>query len=252
MAANLCTRRSRQKITQPPVAYAPGPPGELLLPPSFLFGIRPSLSVSGPREFMGTTLYIAVAGALLSFGLGCASSPTVDAPGLVPAEGLVEIEQNPVFIPLGPQPEAYAKVFENVLQVLIGYQFEILESNRYDGRIETVPRVSPGLGLFFKPGSPDFHERLLSTLQTYRHRISVVIQPADNGGYFVEVIARKELQDLPKPIKQTAGAAVFRNELNVERQYEVIDINVFEPTWIYKGRDVPLEQKIIAALKKLM
>jgi hypothetical protein len=171
---------------------------------------------------------------------------------VVSGETLVEIEQNPVFIPLGPQPEAYAKVFENVLQVLIDHEFEILESNRYDGRIETVPRVSPGLGLFFKPGSPAFRDRLLSTLQTYRHRISVVIHPADNGGYFVEVIARKELQDLPKPIRQTAGAAIFRSDLNVERQFEVIDPNVFEPSWIFKGRDVPLEQKLIEALKKLM
>lgn len=201
---------------------------------------------------MGPNLTMAVASALLSLGLGCASGPALEAPGLVPGETLVEVEQNPVFIPLGPQPEAYAKVFENVLQVLIQNQFEILESNRYDGRIEIVPRVSPGLGLFFRPGSPAFRDRLLSTLQTYRHRISVVIQPADNGGYFVEVIARKELQDLPRPIKQTAGAAIFRNDLNVERQYEVIDPNVFEPAWIFKGRDVPLEQKLIEELKKLM
>jgi len=202
---------------------------------------------------MGPTLTTVVAGAILTLGLGCASAPPyMEGPGVVPGETLVEFEQNPVFIPLGPQPEAYAKVFENVLHVLIDYQFEILESNRYDGRIETVPRVSPGLGLFFKPGSPTFHDRLLSTLQTYRHRISVVIQPADNGGYFVEVIARKELQDLPRPIRQTAGAAIFRSDLNVERQFEVVDPNVFEPSWIFKGRDVPLEQKLIECLKKLM
>jgi len=201
---------------------------------------------------MRSHLTMAVAGALLSLGLGCASGPALEAPGLIPGENLVPVEQNPVFIPLGPQPEAYAKVFENVLQVLIQNQFEILESNRYDGRIETVPRVSPGLLMFFRPGSPCIRDRVLSSLQTYRHRISVVIQPADNGGYFVEVIARKELQDLPKPVKQTAGAAIFRTDLNVERQFEVIDPNVYEPTWIFKGRDACLEQKLIEDLKKLM
>jgi hypothetical protein len=201
---------------------------------------------------MGKTVHIAVAGALLSLGLGCASPGGLEAPGMAPGETLVEIEQNRVFIPLGPQPEAYAKVFENVLHVLIDHQFEIMESNRYDGRIETIPRISPGLGLFFKSGSPAFKDRVLSTLQTYRHRISVVIQPAENGGYFVEFIARKELQDLPKPVKQTAGAAIFRNDQNIERQFEVIDPNVYEPTWYFKGRDVPLEQELIESLKKLM
>src|SRR5262245_51447421 len=78
-------------------------------------------------------------------------------------------ETNPVFIAQGP--DAYGKVFENVLQVLGDNGFEIAESNRYDGRIETVPRVAPGLIQFFKPGSPDLYERSLATLQSYRHRV---------------------------------------------------------------------------------
>ena len=48
----------------------------------------------------------------------------------------------------------------DVLKVLGDYGFEILESNRYDGRIETFPRTAPGLGLFMKPGSPDVRELL--------------------------------------------------------------------------------------------
>jgi hypothetical protein len=197
-------------------------------------------------------LYIMLAGAVVSLGVGCATGPAVAVPGLAPGETIAELEQNPVFIPLGPQPEAYAKVFENVLQVLGDYGFEILESNRYDGRIETRPRIAPGLILFMKPGSPDLRERTLATLQTYRHRVSVVIQPAENGGYFVEVIARKELQDLPRPVKQTAGAAIFQYPITVERQFEVIDAFVYESGWIFKGRDPALEQCIIAGMKKLM
>jgi hypothetical protein len=188
--------------------------------------------------------------ALPIFGFGCASAPLIDVPDLLPGEKVVIMEQNPVYIPLGPQKEAYAKVFETVLQVLGDYGFEILESNRFDGRVETVPRIAPGVGLFLKPGSPALEERVLATLQTYRHRISIRIDTADNGGYFIEVIARKELQDLPRPIKQTAGAAIFRTENSVERQFEVIDATYFEGGWIYKGRDPALEQKLIAALKK--
>jgi hypothetical protein len=187
---------------------------------------------------------------MLALGAGCLSGPLVEGPALVAAGVTSEVEPNPVFIPLGP--DAYGKVFENVLQVLHDGGFEIQESNRYDGRIETIPRVAPGVGLFLKPGSPSLYERVLSTLQTYRHRISVNIQPADNGGFFVEVIARKELEDLPRPTRASAGAAIFRNDNNLERQYEVVDPAVFESTWLFRGRDTALEQKLIGWLKKCM
>jgi len=199
---------------------------------------------------MARALTILFAGSLLSFGFGCASAPLIDLPDLLPGEKVVVMEQNPVYIPLGPQKEAYAKVFETVLQVMGDYGFELLEANRFDGRVETVPRIAPGVGLFLKPGSPALEERVLATLQTYRHRLSIRIDTADNGGYFIEVIARKELQDLPRPIKQTAGSAVFRTDNSVERQFEVIDGTYYEGGWIYKGRDPALEQKIIGALKK--
>lgn len=187
---------------------------------------------------------------LLALALsGCASiRPLFIAPPPEPVEGaLVPVaENNPVFIELGHKQYGY--VFESCLRVLLDYQFEILESNRYDGRIETRPRIAPGALQFFKPGSPNFYERMLATTQTYRHRVSLNIQPADNSGYFIEVIARKELEDLPKPVRGTVGGAVFRSENSVERQFEVIDPIFFEPAWIFKGRDVPMEQEIIRRL----
>jgi hypothetical protein len=189
-------------------------------------------------------------GAILLFGLGCVGEPLVQVPNLFPGDKLPEGDNNPVYIPLGAA--SYGKVYENVLQTVGDYGFELMESNRIAGQIEFMPRIAPGLLLLPKPGSPDLRERLLATLQTYRHRLSVKIEPADMGGYFIHVIARKELQDLPRPVKQTAGAAIFRNLSDVDRRFEVIDPTVFEAGWIYKGRDRALEQQIIQKLKKLM
>jgi hypothetical protein len=186
------------------------------------------------------------AGLLLTLSSGCLGSRPFEFQAVPETQPACEIE-NPVYIPLGH--ESYGLVFESVLQTLIDQGFEIQEANRYDGRVEALPRTAPGLGLWMKPGSPSFRERLLSTLQSYRHRVSVVIQPADNGGYFVEIIARKELEDLARPTRSTAGAAFFRNETTVERQFEVIDATVVDSAWIYKGRDPALEQRLIERLK---
>jgi len=191
------------------------------------------------------------AATLLALGAGCQNGPTlVEAPPLLPAGSQIIHDQNPVFIPLGV--DSYGPIFEKCLSTLLDYGFEIQESNRYFGQIDCLPRVAPGLGLFLKPGSPDIGDRLLCTTQSFRHRVSVSIEPADNGGYFIKVIARKELEDLPRPVRSTVGAAVFRNEPTVERQFEVIDPTFFESGWISKGRDVPLEQEIIRRLKRCM
>ena len=193
------------------------------------------------------TLWTACAGLVLAFAGGCASGPLLDNPLPLPSAAGAPVEHNPVFVPLSNYP----LVFENAYQVLGDFGFEILESNRFDGHIETLPRIAPGLGLLLRPGSPDPYERLLATLQTYRHRVVLVIHPAD-GGFFVQVTAYKELEDLPRPVRATAGAAIFQNFNNVERQFEVIDPTIFEAGWIPRGRDVPLEQAILQQLKRTM
>jgi hypothetical protein len=180
--------------------------------------------------------------ATLLLTCGCASGPLQDNPLFVRGSAKPLCVDNPVYIPTGPA--AYAVVFEKVLDVVDDF-FEISYSNRYDGRIETFPRVAPGLGQPWKAGSPDFPQRLLATLQSMRHRAIVTILPANDGGYFVDVKVYKELEDLERPSQATAGAASFRSETTVERQFEVIETNRFEKGWIPAGRDVQLEQVLL-------
>jgi hypothetical protein len=179
---------------------------------------------------------------------GCASGPWFDNPALLRPDPSVRVE-NPIFLPQGPF--AYATVFEKVLDTVDDY-FEISYANRYDGRIETFPRIAPGFEQPWKPGSPDCDQRLLATLQTIRHRGMVIIHPADDGGFFVDVKIFKELEDIPKPTRATAGAAAFRSDNTVERQYEVIDPTVYESNWVPIGRDLLLEQMILQRLKKCL
>jgi hypothetical protein len=146
-----------------------------------------------------------------------------------------------------PGPEAYALLFERVLDVLDD-DFEIAFASRYDGRIECKPKIAPGLEQPFKSGSPSLFERTLATFQTYRHRCMVLIQPVDKG-YLINVTVLKELEDLKQPTRETGGGAAFRSDADIDRRFETIDPAVVSFVWIPRGRDVPMEQKILRKIR---
>jgi hypothetical protein len=197
---------------------------------------------------MWRALRIAWAGLMAALCTGCYSlgvGPLVENPVYVRPDPTTTVE-NPVYVPQGPW--AYNVVFEKIIDILDDY-FEIASTNRYAGEIQTFPRVAPGFEQFWRPGNPDCYDRLLATFQTIRNRGFVRIEPAKDGGYFIDVVVYKELEDMPRPIRQTAGSASFRDMPTVERQFEVIDPTVFDTGWIPLGRNSPLEQLILQRIK---
>jgi len=180
---------------------------------------------------------------------GCMSNPLPDNPLLARADPF-DTSNQILLTPANPGPEAYAVLFEKVLDSVDDI-FDIAYASRYDGQIEAQPRIAPGLEQFFKPGSPNLYNRVLCTLQTYRHRVFVLIQP-EAEGYRVNVTAFLELEDIPNPSRDTGSGAAFRSDHPVERVYEVVDPSVVSTTWIPKGRDTPLEQKILRKIQDKM
>ncbi len=183
---------------------------------------------------------------MLAWASGCVTPPPTMPTTILSPEPQVAIE-NPLWLPSGPN--AYGAVFEKIEDIMTEY-FDIRYSNRYDGRIDTYPRMAPGFERPWQPGSPDFYGRLHATLQSIRHRGEVQIETAKDGGFFVKVVIYKELEDLPRPVQATSGAAAFRTDITVERQFEVIEPFIFETTWIPMGRDTKIEQVILERLKK--
>jgi hypothetical protein len=192
-------------------------------------------------------------GALALAACGCAlyvPRPLDDNPLLLKPAGPDACVENPVYVPGGPP--AYGQLFEHVLDILSDYQFDVAFKDRYDGRIETFPTSAPGFERSLIPGNPCWEDRWIATLQSIRQRVIVLIQVANNGGFFVEVKVFKELEDLPNPVHATPGAAAFRSDNTVERQYAVIDATIFQSSWIPIGRNVSLEQAILQRIKKCM
>jgi hypothetical protein len=185
---------------------------------------------------------VAFASLLLSAGCQTMTPP----PSVVRAQS-PDTHNEMVLVTDAPGPEAYAFLFERILDV-IDDDFAIAFASRYDGRIETHPRLAPGLEQFFKEGSPDLHERLLASLQTYRHRCLVVLQPVERG-YLINVTVLKELEDLPQPTRERGGGAAFRSDANVDRRLDLVDPAVISNVWIPKGRDYAYEQKILRKIR---
>jgi hypothetical protein len=194
------------------------------------------------RRFVRTVILAAV----LVGPAGCVSRPLLDNPALVRPDPALT-STNPTVVALGPS--AYAVVFESVLDALDDY-FEIAYANRYDGTIHTHPKIAPGLEQPWKPGSPDGRERLLATLQTIRYRCDTTIQPGNGTGYLVSVVVWKEVEDLNRPIRAIAGAAAFRSDNTVERQFEVVEPGMFDQGWVPLGRECHLEQMILQRINK--
>jgi len=172
---------------------------------------------------------------------GCAVGPLLENPLLVRTSKVVPLE-NPVYVPQGPL--AYARLFDKCIDVVDDY-FEIAYASRYDGRIETFPTVAPGIEQPWKPGSPDCYQRLYAFCQSIRHRAIVLITTADDGGYFIDVKVLKELEDLPQPTRATAGAATFRLQPTIQREFEIIEPTFYQAGWIPIGRDLKLEQVLL-------
>jgi hypothetical protein len=194
--------------------------------------------------------FLAMGGVALSLlAAGCGSTgPLFENPVLVRGVPPGPVT-NPVYIPLGTTGDAYRKVFETVIDELQRDEFTIAEANAYAGLIRTHPRVSPGLEQFFKPGSPDFDERLLATFQSLRSYVVVKIDGANDGGFWLDVKVYKELEDVDRPIRASAGAAAFRSDNGIERQEVVIEPVSITGGWIPIGEDVPFEQLLLGRLK---
>jgi hypothetical protein len=187
---------------------------------------------------------------------GCMTGPLQDNPTLVPGDVAAVPCENPVLLyPNRPPGEAYAELFDRVLDVVDDY-FPIAYANRYEGRVLGRPTVAPGYEQPWRPGSPDKYERTLATLQAYRYRCEVRIREADPAGYFVQVTVRKELKDYPTPSGSFTAIPVFGDAGSVDRdEFVVVDPDITSPLvdpnerWIPKGRETALEQAIIQKLR---
>lgn len=152
--------------------------------------------------------------------------------------------ENPLLV-----PNAEFEVVWNTAVRAVDEYFDIAFENRLSGRIVTQPALSPTLLEPWDGATGGMRDRLESTLQTMRRRAEVSVKPAPGGGFVVQVVVLKELEDLAKPSMQSAGRAVFNNDPSITRTREIVGPFPVPSGWIMRGRDANLESKVLRKIR---
>jgi hypothetical protein len=163
----------------------------------------------------------------------------------------IALQNNPVFVPV-QDPNL---LWDQLVDVVDDY-FQIEREDRVrlvgdvltEGRMTTFPR---GASTIFEPWNRDSvtsFDRWQATLQSYRRHAQLRVIPVE-GGYLVEVVVNKELEDVAKPDATFIGDESLRNDSSYKRFSDNITGSGASLGWIPKGRDLPLEQEIILQLQ---
>ncbi len=159
--------------------------------------------------------------------------------GFASCTSLPTVSENPLIVSL----DDFEYVWRQTIEVIDEY-FDIAGENRIDGKIETYPQISATFLEPWRNDVTDGRDRLENTLQTYRRRAFVTLTRV-SGGFSIQVEVHRELEDLPHPVYANTGDAMFRTEMALHREQQVVGPLPVTRGWIHEGRDWKLESRIL-------
>ncbi len=168
-----------------------------------------------------------------------------------PAERMPLCYDNPMLVPVVD----HQWVWETVVDVVDDYfkieredPVRLIGSTLTAGRLDTFPQGSPTILEPWRRDAAGRYEIVENTLQSMRRQAIVRVMPGE-GGYWVDVAVFKELEDVVQPDHATAGAATLRYDETLTRVADPIGGQAVHRDWIPQGRDMKLEQRILADLQ---
>jgi hypothetical protein len=177
--------------------------------------------------------------------IGCSTSPSGwRAPSVQRIFAPRPIATNPLAV-----PSADFEFLWNKTVAVVDKYFDIESENRLARTIKTQPQSGATVLEPWAFDSVKIEDRVEASLQTIRRSAIIHIDPAPNGGFLVKVEVYKFLEDMIKPDRQAAGRAVFNNDFPVNRTREIVGPVPAPVGWIQRGRDLDLEQAILAGIR---
>jgi len=168
-----------------------------------------------------------------------------------PRQPVANAIENPLFVQVTDREflwNTLADTIDDYFRITHEERVRLIGGVPTPGRIETFP--TPGSTLLepWRGDSTAGYEKLHATLQTIRRQADVRVTPA-SGGYLIEVIVNKELEDLARPENATAGSSYQRHDATIVRVEGPVQQDPNRLGWIPLGRDASLEQVILLQLR---
>ena len=177
--------------------------------------------------------------------VGCSTSPSGwRAPSVQRIFTPQPVASNPL-----PVPTADYELLWNKTVAVVDKFFDIESENRLARTIKTRPQMGATILEPWAFDSVKIEDRIEASLQTIQRVAIIHIDPAPTGGFLVKVEVYKFLEDMVKPDRQAAGRAVFTNDFPVNRTREIVGPVPAPLGWIQRGRDLDLEQAILAGIR---
>lgn len=158
---------------------------------------------------------------------------------------------NPMHLPAADAEFVWMQIVDTIddyFQIEREERMRVIGGVVLEGRIETRPLTGASILEPWRSDSVGGYARLESTLQSIRRRAEVRVVPIQSG-YSVEVSVFKELEDVPYASRSPVRMRAMGTQQSDDSE---ADGDMFQNQetlgWISKGRDVLLEQQILADL----
>ena len=140
-------------------------------------------------------------------------------------------------------------IWERAVAVLNRNHFLIARESKLEGVIETEYRAGSNLLELWHPDSVGFENRLESTLQSVRRKVTVAFGQSGTDQIMVSVYVDKQIEDVPSLAAIYEGGATFPEADPLDRDLSQVIGQSGPSRWVSLGRDPLLEARLTAQIQ---
>jgi hypothetical protein len=160
--------------------------------------------------------------------------------------------ENPLYVPVADSEFVWEQVvdtIDNHFRIQNEQRVQVIGEVPIEGRIDTFPTDGSTVFEPWRKDSTHGYEKLYATLQSIRRQAAIRVSPA-GGGYLVEVVVFKELEDVEYPENSTVGSISTLRDAVQDAPRDDAPGGALTLGWIRIGRDLSLEQRLLTEIRQ--